>query len=86
MYENPPCDTCNKPTLLPTNQRAWEAWTLLSAHRPNHGFGIESISLESVMNLCDVYQLSIEDMEKILFIERKIVDGWRDQRLRDKNA
>lgn len=55
------------------------AWTTLSFHDRRSGWNIESISTESIFKYCEQYDLSEQDFEKILLIEKIMVTKWREK-------
>ena len=70
---NPPCEECNKPKLLPQNQKAWMAWNVLSIHDRPSGWDIECIPSQAILHYCELYDLSVQDFEKILFIDERMI-------------
>jgi hypothetical protein len=76
LYEdNPPCEEeCNKPEEIEVESRkVWSVWQLLNEFDRQKGsmgyFG--KIPTSSILSLCQVYNLSLEDFELICQLERR---------------
>ena len=71
MYDGkPPCGECEKPTWDVENILAWDLWLMVNKRdRPVSFNGPLPLSTQSVLNLCELYDASIEDFEKILEID-----------------
>lgn len=97
--EEPPCEECAKPThLMPENETALRLWSMLSGYdRPVIAGAQGDIRLPlrnaDAINLCNTYNATLEDFEKVMMIEgvafpllTKIWDRERSTHQEAKNA
>jgi len=58
------------PKVMPENYSAWELWHQLNeSDRPNHGFGPGKIPRAVFAQMCELYDLTLEDFEKAIYLE-----------------
>jgi hypothetical protein len=73
---NPPCgtDICEAPPLelSYTNRLSWELWLIASNYGRGDGEGFFPIKASEVLSLCEAYDASLDDFEKILYVEENI--------------
>lgn len=51
------------------NDTSWFLWTLCSNYGRGAGEGIHPIQINNVCVICELYDATIEDFEKVLWIE-----------------
>jgi hypothetical protein len=78
--EDPPCDECGRPDYLPSNRRAWKVWDMCSNfERPAAMGGVMAIPATSVIQIVKEYGGGERDVDKVLFIESKMLPYIREQ-------
>ena len=66
------------------NRMAWHLWTLLSHHdRPSSMGGIMTIPTLNALHLCEAYNATFNDFEKVLLIEDIMLPRLRERAERD---
>lgn len=71
--EDPPCgtDECGKPEWQDENLQVWQRWIWLNDHDRTYSFGGPlPLTTKAVLDLCELYDLTIDDFESIFKIEK----------------
>ena len=84
---NPPCETCDMPKLTFEGQQAWAIWCVLNQFaRPPSWTGVSRIPLDQVIEACILYDGTFETFERILLLEKTIVDRWEEKMQAERKA
>lgn len=66
LKDEPDCENCSNPELLPENEHILRFWELLADQRDFNG----ALRIEAVISLLKIYNGTDEDLEKILIFDR----------------
>ena len=59
------------PKVLAENMAAWTLWhDLDESERPNYGWGPCKIPKKIIADMCELYELSLDEFEKVSYIEK----------------
>jgi hypothetical protein len=64
--KEPDCETCNKPELLSENENIYAFWQIIADQRDINGV----LRIEAVISVLEVYDATLEDLEKIMVFDR----------------
>ena len=81
--EEPPCgnpEECSKPVWASENLLAWELWLLLNSRdRPISFSGVCKLPTRAVFEICDFYEATDLDFEKILLIDDLLIKQFLER-------